>query len=192
MNNNEQARRIKEIRNRKGLSQEELSEASGLSLRTIQRIENGETTPHGDSLRKLAIALQVSPDEIIDWQIREDNSLIAILNLSQLGFLAFPLLGILIPLVIWIINRDKIKNMNAVGKSILNFQISWTLSLFMFNILIAVGALSVMRNLRETILSIITFTVVFYIFNLITIIKNTVSYNKKDMVNYKPSLNFLN
>ncbi|WP_109301857.1 helix-turn-helix domain-containing protein [Aquimarina sp. AU474] len=192
MKNNEQARRIKEIRNRKGFSQEELSEESGLSLRTIQRIENGETTPHGDSLKKLAIALQVSPDDIIDWQIREDNSLIAMLNLSQLGFLAFPLLGILIPLVIWILNKDKIKNMNSVGKSILNFQISWTLSLFIFNILIAVGALLVMGNLRETILSVIIVTVVLYIFNLFMIIKNTIFYNKKDMVNYKPTLNFLN
>ncbi len=82
--------------------------------------------------------------------------------------------------------------MNTVGKSILNFQISWTLSLFMFNILIAVSALLVMRNFREIILSIITLTVVLYIFNLVMIIRNTVSYNKKDMVNYKPALNFLN
>ena len=81
MKNNEQAKRIKAVRNRKGFSQDELSEASGLSLRTIQRIENGETVPHGDSLKRLAIALQVAPDEIIDWQIQEDDSLITMLNL---------------------------------------------------------------------------------------------------------------
>ena len=191
MKNNEQAKKIKELRNRKGYSQEELSDQSGLSLRTIQRIENGETEPHGDSVRKLAIALQVSPDEIIDWQIQEDNSLIAMLNLSQLGFLAFPLLGILIPLVIWILGRDKIKNMNSVGKSVLNFQISWTLSLFIINIIAGIAALLLLRNFRDAILLIIFLSAGLYIFNLIMIIKNTISYSKKDKVNYRPSINFL-
>ena len=191
MKNNEQAKRIKAVRNRKGFSQDELSEASGLSLRTIQRIENGETVPHGDSLKRLAIALQVAPDEIIDWQIQEDDSLITMLNLSQLGFLAFPLLGILIPLVIWNLSRDKIKNMNSVGKSILNFQISWTLSLFALNIIIAIGSVLLFRNFRDGILPIIILTALLYIFNLVTIIKNTISYNKKYRVSYGPAFNFL-
>ncbi len=191
MKNKEQAKRIKEFRNLKGFSQEELSEKSGLSLRTIQRIENGETVPHGDSIRKLAIVLQVSPDEIIDWQIQEDNNLIAMLNFSQLGFLAFPLLGILIPLVIWIVKRDKIKNMNSVGISILNFQISWTLALFIFNIIIAIGALLIFRNIRDALISIIIITIGLYIYNLIMIIKNTISYTNKEMVHYWPALNVL-
>ena len=54
--------KIKDLRKRRGLSQEELAEKSGLSLRTIQRIENGETDPRGDSLRRLAAALETSPD----------------------------------------------------------------------------------------------------------------------------------
>jgi DNA-binding XRE family transcriptional regulator len=41
--------RIKETRIDKKLSQEELSEKSGLSLRTIQRLENGESVPRGDT-----------------------------------------------------------------------------------------------------------------------------------------------
>lgn len=191
MKNNEQAKKIKEIRNRKGFSQDELSEKSGLSLRTIQRIENGETVPHGDSLKRLAIALQVSPDEIIDWQIQEDNSLIAMLNLSQLSFLAFPLLGILIPLVIWVFNRDKIKNMKSVGKSILNFQISWTLMLFIFNIVTAIGALLIMNNFADALLSITFITAILYLYNVITIVRNTISYSKKEVVNYSPAFNFL-
>ncbi len=38
MKSTETAKRIKELRNRRGFSQEELSEKSGLSLRTIHRI----------------------------------------------------------------------------------------------------------------------------------------------------------
>ena len=66
MKNLELSKKIKELRTCKGLSQEELSEESGLSLRTIQRIENGETEPRGDSLKKLATSLGASPDELID------------------------------------------------------------------------------------------------------------------------------
>ncbi len=47
MERSDLAKRVKELRTKKGLSQEQLAEASGLSLRTIQRIENGETLPRG-------------------------------------------------------------------------------------------------------------------------------------------------
>ncbi len=50
---------IKEIRINEKLSQEELSEKSGLSLRTIQRLENGESVPRGDTLKRLTNALEL-------------------------------------------------------------------------------------------------------------------------------------
>src|SRR5690606_37144913 len=112
-----------------GVSQEELAEKTGLSLRTIQRIENGETEPRGDSLKRIAMTYGVSRDEIADWQIMEDKNVLTMLNLSQLGFLAFPLLGIIIPLAIWIFKKEKIKGVNRLGISILNFQITWTIAL---------------------------------------------------------------
>ena len=110
MKNKELSHRIKSLRNRKGFSQEELSKRTGLSLRTIQRIENGETEPRGDSLKRLAIAFDVSSDEIIDWTVQEDKGFLTSLNLSALSFIFFPLLGILIPLIIWISKKDKIRN----------------------------------------------------------------------------------
>ncbi|WP_299582413.1 helix-turn-helix domain-containing protein [uncultured Sunxiuqinia sp.] len=54
--------RIKQLRESKGLSQEELSEKAGLSLRTIQRMENGEGVPRGSTLKNLASSLDVSSD----------------------------------------------------------------------------------------------------------------------------------
>jgi len=53
---------VKELRERKGLSQEELSESAGVSLRTIQRMENGEGVPRGSTLRNIASSLGVSSD----------------------------------------------------------------------------------------------------------------------------------
>jgi transcriptional regulator with XRE-family HTH domain len=52
MENLELQKRVKELRIKKGLSQEELADNTALSLRTIQRIENKETVPRGDTLKK--------------------------------------------------------------------------------------------------------------------------------------------
>ncbi len=182
MKDKELAKRIKELRSRKGFSQEELSEKSGLSLRTIQRIENGETEPRGDTLKRLAIALQVSPDEILDWQLIEDKNILIMLNLSQLGFLAFPLLGIIIPLAIWILKKDIIKDVNKQGKSILNFQITW---------IIAFLPSFVIGWLFGGPLGIIFLVTLLYVFNVIVIIKNTMKVYKEKSVIYKPRLSIL-
>lgn len=66
MSKSELSKRVKELRSRKGLSQEQLAEISGLSLRTIQRIENGETEPRGETLKRLMNALEVAPDDLMD------------------------------------------------------------------------------------------------------------------------------
>lgn len=49
--------KIKELRKKEGLTQLDLSEKSGLSLRTIQRIENNENKPSVYSLRKIGEVL---------------------------------------------------------------------------------------------------------------------------------------
>ncbi|MFY0593441.1 helix-turn-helix domain-containing protein [Roseivirga sp.] len=51
--------RLKDIRITKGLSQEGLATISGVSLRTIQRIENEEAEPRIQTLQTLAKSLEV-------------------------------------------------------------------------------------------------------------------------------------
>jgi transcriptional regulator with XRE-family HTH domain len=182
MNNLNLAQRVKELRNRKGLSQEVLAEESGLSLRTIQRIENNETEPRGDTLKRLAIALDSSPDEIVDWKIQEDHNYLTLMSLSALGFLFFPLLGIIIPLTMWIYKKDKLKNVNELGKSILNFQISWTLLLFLNYIFIFIASFGrAMRELLPSLnLGVLTVFItlkLLYAYNLVVIIYNAVKIN---------------
>lgn len=109
------ASKIKALRKRRGFSQEQLAEESALSLRTVQRIEKGETVPHGDSLRKITQALNVNPDDILEWAPTEDKGYLTVLNLSGLGFIFHPLLGIIIPLVMWILKKDKIKCVDDTG-----------------------------------------------------------------------------
>ena len=56
--------RLKELRTRLNYSQKEISEKTGLTLRTIQRIENNEVKPSLHSLRVLGEALQTDLTEV--------------------------------------------------------------------------------------------------------------------------------
>mgnify|MGYP001578655472 CR=1 FL=1 len=59
-------KRIKELRKRKGWSQQKLAEKSILSFNTITRIERGIVdSPTLKTLLKLADALSVSLDELV-------------------------------------------------------------------------------------------------------------------------------
>lgn len=199
MKNKELAQRIKNLRTRNGISQEELSEKTGLSLRTIQRIENGETEPRGHSLQRLAFAFDVSPDEIVDWTIQEDKGFLSSLNLSALSFLLFPLLGILIPLIIWISKKDKIKNANRIAKDILNFQITWTMLLFVGYIGITISAVYKMNISGDVDAGVIGSSLIFnlifwgtmYLYNSIIIITNAIRINNEKKVFYFPKVIFI-
>ena len=190
MNKNSLGLRIKELRKQKGMSQEFLADESGLSLRTIQRIENGETNPTGESLKRLSNALNVNPDELIDWSIKEDKRYLTFLNLSALTFLFFPLLGILIPFILWTSRKGKIKNINKLGKDLINFEITWTLLLFFIPIvLFLTSKIGILKNLTLSIIFIVIGVI--YLINLIFILLNTLRIsNEKDVI-YIPRIKFL-
>ena len=190
MSKTELSKRVKELRSRKGLSQEQLAENSGLSLRTIQRIENGETEPRGETLKRLMNALDAAPDDLMDWSIAEDKGFLTAVNLSALGFFVFPLLGILIPLIMWISKKDKLKDINKTGKEILNFQITWNLLVFLTYIFFMGGIFlrhSLMRN-PFMLVGIIGFL---YIYNFVLIIINTVRIYNGNEIKYFPKIRFL-
>ena len=187
MNNLNLALRVKELRNRKGFSQEILAEESSLSLRTIQRIENDETVPRGDTLKRLAVALDTSPDDIIDWKIQENQKYLRSMSLSALWFLIFPLLGIIIPLTMWIQKKDRLKNVNELGVSMLNFQITWTI----FFSIILLFLLIVKSGSEWNFLSLLVLfspIIILYLYNFIVIIANTIRISKNQPFRFKPSL----
>lgn len=190
MNKNLLGLRLKELRKQKGMSQELLAEESGLSLRTIQRIENGETNPTGESLKRLSNALNVNPDELIDWSIKEDKRYLTFLNLSALTFLFFPLLGILIPFILWTSRKGKIKNINKLGKDLINFEITWTLLLFFIPFLwFLIAKIGLLENLTLSIIFIIVG--VMYLINLIFILLNTLRISNENDINYYLKIKFL-
>ncbi|SEB84520.1 Helix-turn-helix domain-containing protein [Tenacibaculum sp. MAR_2009_124] len=58
-------KKIFELRKQKGFTQEELVEKCNINVRTIQRIEAGETTPRSVTIKLILEALDVENDEII-------------------------------------------------------------------------------------------------------------------------------
>jgi transcriptional regulator with XRE-family HTH domain len=55
---------LKEMRERRGLSQSDLAVGAGVGKSTIAKIEAGRVRPHHKTVRKLAKALRVSPAEL--------------------------------------------------------------------------------------------------------------------------------
>lgn len=58
-------RRIKAARERTGMTQEDLAEASGLSPMHVSAIERGVKTPRLDTFVSIANVLAVSPDTLL-------------------------------------------------------------------------------------------------------------------------------
>lgn len=56
--------------------------------------------------------------------MRQDNQLLVITHLSQLVTLITGFGSLLIPLILWITQKEKIYQMDEHGKNIINFQLS--------------------------------------------------------------------
>ena len=57
--------KLKEVRTRRLLTQEELAERAGISAATVVNAERNNQEPHFRTIRKLAKALDVDPTELI-------------------------------------------------------------------------------------------------------------------------------
>ena len=123
---------IKDLRLKKGITQEELAAKTYISARTIQRIENGDVVPRGYTLKTIANALEVNIEELINYdktvpeefKLKDNDIWLLILHLSGLFILLFP------PVIIWLWKKDKIKNVREHGIDVINFQFSMLLYIF--------------------------------------------------------------
>lgn len=147
--------KLKSLREFQNLTQEELSEKSGISVRTIQRIETGKD-PKGYTLRILAKALEVKENELLNLETKEKNTKITqkkeefeeailinysslkLINLSSIPFIVIPPFNIIVPLVLIITMKQK----NSLTKQLISVQILWTIIapiVFMLGIFLKFG-----------------------------------------------------
>ena len=78
------------------------------------------------------------PPEISDTSARQ---WIITLHLSALAGLVIVGFGhILGPLIIWLLKKNEVPGLDAEGKNVLNFQISWSIWFFVSGLVAAVGS----------------------------------------------------
>lgn len=184
--------RIKNLRLQAGFSQEELAIKSGLSLRTIQRIENRETEPRGDSLQRISSALNLSVAELKELPVKEEDwRILMLLHVSALGFLIFPLLGVIFPLLLWLLFKNKINQVSASGIKIMKGQIYWlgvitAVYLFIFCLKFFDLQLGLPANFNYKMV-----IIGIYGYNLIIVLGNIIQFIiKMGKRKYKPAISF--
>ena len=95
--------------------------------------------------------------------MREDNQMLVMTHLSQLLDLITGIGGFIVPLILWLTQKDKVAGMDMHGKMILNFQISL--------ILYSIVAIPLILLLGLGIILIILIAIVALIFPIINAIK---------------------
>lgn len=121
------SQKITTLRQSKGWSQELLAENAGINLRTLQRIENGHSSPRGDTLRRLSKALETELEVLFDASLTDDLGTLRLLHLSVMSFPIVPLGNLIFPAILWITRRDKVKYLYEHGQNLLSFQVLITL-----------------------------------------------------------------
>lgn len=188
--------KLKNIRESQNLTQEELSEKSGISVRTIQRIEAGQE-PKGYTLRVLVQTLEISEKELqntsseteisqsIVHQLNNekkeeiDFSKVKLINLSSLPFVVLPVLNIVVPVILMYVLKMK----HPIIKQIISVQILWTIIapiVFMIGIFLKLG--------RQFTLALI---VVIILSNIFIIIRNAMEIDRSEKLHYRLNFSFL-
>jgi uncharacterized Tic20 family protein len=121
MNQPQLGLKVSELRQQKGLTQEQLAERCEVSARTIQRIESGEVDPRANTLHCLGEALEF--DFGAD-DTSNENVWLTLMHLSSI------LCIIIIPLLTWSWKKNRSYRIDQQGRQVLNFQITMTLLLF--------------------------------------------------------------
>src|SRR5215207_6842080 len=129
MNQPDLGLKITELRQQQGLTQEKLAEYCEVSARTIQRIEGGEVEPCAFTRNNLS--------NILEFDLGRENTnhqslWLALLHLSSVVCIAF------IPLLLWSWKKDQSYKIDQQGRAVLNFQITITLVLFAFTLMLMI------------------------------------------------------
>ncbi|WP_200975491.1 serine hydrolase [Echinicola sp. 20G] len=128
MNNQSFAERLIYYRKSKGLSQEELALKTEVTVRTIQRIEKSEVKPHLNTIKLLAVALEIEVNQLIPLNDPKEETLkkkwLLLLHSTPLLGVFIPLCNVLLPLFIWIHKRDDNPIYDRHGVKVINFQIT--------------------------------------------------------------------
>ena len=177
--------KVKLLREDKNLTQTELAEKSGLSLRTIQRIESGNI-PKGFTLKAIAQTLEIEPENLFSKE--EENIQIdraKLINLSALAGLIIPFGGIIFPAILTYRTQDSMNR--ELGKSVIGVQI---ILAFVISVLLILSPFIQHWFSIQFPLFLVPL-MAFIILKLWIVIKNGISLNQTNQLSIKLKNNFL-
>ena len=195
------AKKIIHYRKLKGITQEMLSEITGLNVRTIQRIESGEVDPRLFTLRSIADALGVNLEELLPEPTQHELNQLAILHITPLGYFLFPVIGnVLFPFIFWMLKREQINGIDKHGKEILNGQLTYSIivaiiigiigTLMLMAIFFPGNSFSIMFFMRFPVYGVIGLLLSVIVFGIFPAINATRVYKGKQPWKYPLKINF--
>lgn len=178
--------KVAELRQQKGMTQEQLAEICDVSTRTIQRIESGEVDPRMYTISNLNKALDY---DFGQNELENETLWLALLHLSS------TVCFVLLPLLIWSWKKKYSYKIEKQGRDVLNFQITINLIL-VANLLILMVIpmfINVVEYENRMLLLFCTTTplIMTGIFTFFQGIKNTFRSLADETYKYPLSINFL-
>lgn len=111
--------------------------------------------------------------------MRQDNQLLVVTHLSQLITLVTGFGSLLLPLILWLTQKEKVYQMDAHGKNIINFQLSL--------IVYAIICVPLVLLFGLGLLGLIVLGIISIVFPII----NAIKANNGETPTYPLSLNFI-
>lgn len=186
-------------RKKKGLTQEQLADLTNVTVRTIQRIESGESTPRSFTLKAIAAALDSSFEELttapdkreIQTGLRlvsneEDSKhFLKMLCLSCFGYIVLPFVHFLIPRYILKKSTEKNPVVIAFARKVIRVQLYWKFSLWFLMLMTLAYNLSMASwSGKKYLVSYLIPFFVMYIINAIIIVTNLRRVDKMEIVQF--------
>ncbi len=159
----ELSQKIVIARKKKGLTQEQLADRTNITVRTIQRIESGESTPRSYTLKAIADVLGIPFDTLITAEPEpakdtdktmeltgpstEENSkhFLQVLCLSCFTYLVIPFVHFLVPDYLLKRSGEQNPKIVAFARRMVRVQLCWKSALWLimlltlgYNIIVAV------------------------------------------------------
>lgn len=147
----ELGQKIVTARKKKGLTQEQLADLTHITVRTIQRIESGESTPRPYTLQAIATALAIpfedlvatgdqkseTPAPVIQSSANEEDSkhFLQMLCLSCFTYLVIPFVHFLVPRYLLKKSNEQNPKVVAFARRVIRGQLFWKSALWLLMLL---------------------------------------------------------
>lgn len=140
--------KILAARKLKGFTQDQLADLSNVTVRTIQRIESGESTPRAYTLKAIATALDINFEELVANE-KSNNSLsnspktstipnyedsihfLKVFCLSCFSYLIIPFIHFLVPTHLLKKSNEQNPIVIAFAKKMIRIQLYWNIILWL-------------------------------------------------------------